>query len=162
MNSQNEGTGYAVTVAFEDGHWQIRRFQDDFAYLNTSIKAVRNLGIQGAAFAMLNVENDYFVIVRPAPGGTKLLLSDATMAVDDDFAEEILSELDIDVPDIAPEELDDVDPWAEGDFDILADLGVAEEVMDVIANDPEMWPSEQLMRIAEELGCEDELSDALD
>ncbi len=162
MNSQNEGTGYAVTAAFEDGIWQIRGFQDDFTYLNTSIKAVRNLGIQGAAFAMLNVENDYFVIVRPVPGGTKLLLSDATMAVDDSFAEEILNELDIDVPDIDPDELDEVDPWAEGDFDILADLGLAEEVMDVIANDPELWPAEQLMRIAEELGFEDDLSDALD
>ena len=40
---------------------------------------------------------------------------------------------------------------------MLADLGLSEEVLGVIADDDDLWPSEQLVRIAEELGFADEL-----
>ena len=103
------------------------------------------------------MDDDYFVIVRPTPNGVQALVSDATMAVDDDFAAEILTELDAEIPDLDPDELDDVDGWADGDFELLADLGLSEEVLGVIADDDDLWPSEQLVRIAEELGFADEL-----
>ena len=54
------------------------------------------------------------------------------------------------------------DPWAEGDLSILADLGLSEQVMSVICDDSELWASEQLLRIAAELGFESELSAAAD
>ncbi|AEQ05707.1 tRNA adenosine deaminase-associated protein [Corynebacterium pseudotuberculosis] len=146
---------FAVTVARVDAAWQVRVFKDDFSSLQTSINAVRSLRAEGAAFAMLSVDDDYFVLVRPTPQSVRLLLSDATAAVEDDFASEILDELDADLPDA-----DDA-PYAEGDFDILADLGVGEQIMSVITDETDWWASEQLQRIAEELGCDEELDDAL-
>lgn len=148
-------SNFAVTVARVNATWQVRAFNDDYSSLKRSIDAVRTLRAEGAAFAMLSIEDDYFVLVRPTPQGVKLLISDATAATEDDFADDILDELDADQPD--PEDT----PYAEGDFDILADLGLSEQIMSIITDETDWWASEQLQRIAEELGFDDELEQAL-
>lgn len=148
-------SNFAVTVARVNATWQVRAFNDDYSSLKRSIDAVRTLRVEGAAFAMLSIEDDYFVLVRPTPQGVKLLISDATAATEDDFAADILDELDADQPD--PEDT----PYAEGDFDILADLGLSEQIMSIITDETDWWASEQLQRIAEELGFDDELEQAL-
>lgn len=158
MNADEYGDSFAVTVTLMDGAWHVRSFDDDFSSLRTSIDRVRAMRSEGPAFAMLCVDEDYFVLVRPTPEGARVLLSDATAAVEDDFAAAALEEINAEVPDLDPNELDDVDPWAEGDFDILADLGLSEEAMGVICDDEELWPTEQLIRIAEDLGFLDELA----
>lgn len=158
--TQEYEDGYAVTVARTDGGWVVREFEDDFTDLSTSIKAVRALRSEGAAFAILNVEEDYLVVVRPGPSRTRLLLSDATMAVDDDFAAEILDEAGYEVPDIDPDELDDVEAWAEGDFAIFEDLGLSEERLSILLDD-DAEPRDLAETIAEDLGFLDELTDAV-
>ncbi len=157
--SEEDVNTFAVTVTAVDGAWDVREFDDRFTSLATSIKKVRSLRAESAAFAFLCVDDDYFVIVRPVPGNVRLFLSDATMAVDDDFAAEILERSGIDIPDIDPDDLDDVDGYADGDFEILADLGISGEVLGVIADNQEDWPSDMLLRIAGELGFGDELED---
>ena len=152
MENQGTGVSFAVTVARGENAWQVRSFRDEFTDPQVAVDAVRNLRSEGAAFAMLCVDDDYFVIVRPHPARDMFLLSDATMAVDDDFAADVL--------DLDPEELDDIDGWPDGDFEVLEDLGLSEEVLGVLADDQEAWPSEQLMRIAEELGFGEELAEA--
>lgn len=158
MNADEYGDSFAVTVTLTDGAWHVRSFDDDFDSLQTSIRAVRGLRSEGPALALLCVENDYFVIVRPTPNGVRILLSDATAAIEDDFAAAALEEINAEIPDLDPDELDQIDPWADGDFDILVDLGLSEEVLGVISDDDEAWASEQLLRIANELGFADELA----
>lgn len=158
--SQDFPDGYAVTVERTGGAWRVREFDDDFTDLATSVTAVRNLRSEGAAFALLNVEEDYLVIVRPGPAQTRVLISDATMAVDDDFAADILDEADIEVPDIDPDELDNVDAWADGDFAIFADLGLSEEQMSMLLDD-DADPADLAQTIADELGFGDELDDVV-
>lgn len=152
--------GYAVTVERTGGAWRVREFEDDFTDLSTSVAAVRNLRSEGAAFALLNVEEDYLVIVRPGPSQTRVLITDATMAVDDDFAADILDEAGVEVPDIDPDELDDVDAWADGDFAILADLGLSEEQLSMLLDD-DADPADLAQAIADELGFSDELDDVV-
>ena len=158
--SQDFPDGYAVTVERTGGAWRVREFDDDFSDLSTSITAVRNLRAEGPAFALLNVEEDYLVIVRPGPSQTRLLISDATMAVDDDFAADILDEAGAEIPDIDPDELDMVDAWADGDFDIFADLGLSNEQLSVLL-DEDADPEDLAFMLADELGFGDELADAL-
>ena len=158
--SQDFPDGYAVTVERTGGAWRVREFEDDFSDLSTSITAVRNLRAEGPAFALLNVEEDYLVIVRPGPSETRVLISDATMAVDDDFAADILDEAGAEIPDIDPDELDNVDAWADGDFDILADLGLSEEQMSILLDD-DADPADLALAIADELGFGDELDDVV-
>ena len=153
--------GFAVTVARRDGEWVVAEFDDDFEDLSTSVNAVRALRSEGAAFALLNVEEEYLVIVRPGPSRTRVLISDATMAVDDDFAADILDTAGIDIPDIDPDELDNIDGWADGDFGILEDVGMSEEIMSVLIDDSLADPSDIIDRIADELGFLDELDRAL-
>ncbi|MBC3179308.1 tRNA adenosine deaminase-associated protein [Corynebacterium lujinxingii] len=159
--SQDYTDGYAVTVAQTDGRWQVREFDDDFTDLSTSVSAVRKLRAEGASFALLNVEEDYLVIVRPGPSRVRLLISDATMAVDDDFAADICDEADVEIPDIDPDELDNVDGWADGDFAILADLGLSEERLSILLDD-DADPADLAQTIADELGFGDELADVVD
>lgn len=158
--SQDFPDGYAVTVERTGGAWCVREFDDDFSDLSTSITAVRNLRAEGPAFALLNVEEDYLVIVRPGPSQTRVLISDATMAVDDDFAADILDEAGAEIPDIDPDELDNVDAWADGDFDILADLGLSEEQMSILLDD-DADPADLALAIADELGFGDDLDDVV-
>jgi len=153
--------GYAVTVARRDGEWVVAEFDDDFENLDTSINAVRGLRSEGAAFALLNVEEAYLVIVRPGPSRTRVLISDATMAVDDDFAAEVLDTAGIEIPDIDPNELDNIDGWADGDFQILEDIGLSEELMSVLIDDSDADPSDIIDQIADELGFIDELDRVL-
>ena len=138
----------------------MREFDDDFSDLSTSVTAVRNLRAEGPAFALLNVEEDYLVIVRPGPSQTRVLISDATMAVDDDFAADILDEAGAEIPDIDPDELDNVDAGADGDFDILADLGLSEEQLSILLDD-DADPADLAQAIADELGFGDELDDVV-
>lgn len=152
--------GYAVTVARTDAGWVVRTFRDDFTDLGTSVRAVRQLRSEGAAFALLNVEEDYLVVVRPGPSKVRLLLSDATMAVDDGFAADILDEAGIDVPDIDVDDLDDVDAWADGDFAIFADLGLSEERLSILL-DSDPGPHELAETIAEDIGFLDEFTEAV-
>ena len=81
-----------------------------------------------------------------------------------DLARDILDELDVDGP--TDEDIDDADdpdaPWPEGDFDMLSDLGVGEQVVSVIFDDGEILASDQLLRVAEELGFDEELAEVLD
>lgn len=158
--SQDFPDGYAVTVERTGGAWRVREFDDDFSDLSTSVTAVCNLRAEGPAFALLNVEEDYLVIVRPGPSQTRVLISDATMAVDDDFAADILDEAGAEIPDIDPDELDNVDAWADGDFDILADLGLSEEQMSILLDD-DADPADLAQSIADELGFGDELDDVV-
>ena len=60
--SQDFPDGYAVTVERAGGTWRVREFDDDFTDLSTSVTAVRNLRSEGAAFALLNVEEDLSLI----------------------------------------------------------------------------------------------------
>ena len=95
----------------------------------------------------------------PRPPGTRLLLSDATAALDYDIAAEVLEKLD---NDISPEELEDADPFEEGDLGLLSDVGLPEAVLGVILDESDLYADEQLGRIAREMGFADELSAVLD
>lgn len=155
----NENYSFAVTVARNEGQWAVRSFDDDFEDPQTSITAVRSLRSEGAAFALLCVEDAYFIAVRPVPGGVKMLISDATYGVDDDFAADFMELNDYEIPDVDPEE---AEPYGEGDFDIFADLGLSEDQVGYIIDDEDDWPSDMLLRIAGDLGFGDELEDVID
>lgn len=156
----DDDRSYAVAVLLGEDGWLVRELGDEaLDTLADATSRMRRLRAERAAFAMLNIDDDYFILLRPVPGGVRVLLSDATASVTDDIAADVMDELDEDIPDIDEDELDDVDSWPEGDLDILSDLGVPGYVMSVICEDQSLWASEQLHAIAVELGCEDALAE---
>lgn len=151
--------GFGVAVVREDGAWRCvplkRAALVDLTAAETELRELRSAG---AVFGLLNVDDEFFVIVRPAPSGARLLLSDATAALDYDIAADVLEKLDAD---LSIEELEEDDPFEEGDLGLLADLGLPEAVLGVILADDE-YADEQLSRIAQEMGFNDELVAVLD
>ena len=113
----------------------------------------------GAVFGLLDVDDEFFVIVRPAPAGTRLFLSDATAALEYDIAAEVLEKLDADLD---LDDLEDEDPFEEGDLGLLADIGLPRACSSIILVRRRLYADEQLGRIAQEMGFADEMSAVLD
>lgn len=155
--------GFGVAVVREDGRWRLTplkpRSLTDLAAAETELRELRSAG---AVFGLLDVDEEFFIIIRPAPSGTHLLLSDATAAIDYDIAADVLDKLNIPVPEIDSDELDDIDPWEEGDLGLLSDIGLPEPVLSVILGETDLYPDEQLGMIAARMGFADEFSDVLD
>lgn len=153
--------GWGVAVVREDGRWRCTPMPAAaLADLGAAVTALREMRSGGAVFGMLDVDDEFFVLVRPGPRGVALLLSDATAALDYDLAAEVLEALHVPVPDA--DEADDADPWPEGDLGLLADLGLPEPVLGAILAEDDLYADEQLEAVAERCGFGDELSRVLD
>ena len=152
--------GFAVAVVREDATWRCSPMSPgSLTSLAAAETELRELRSAGAVFGLLDIDDEFFLIVRPAPSGTRLLLSDATAALDYDIAAEALEKLDAD---IAPEDLEDSDPFEEGDLGILADVGLPEAVLSVILGEIDLYADEQLGRVAREMGFAEEFAAVLD
>ena len=100
--------GFAVAVVREDTRWNVTALEPSaLTDLADAERQLRALRATSAVFGLLNVDDEFFIIVRPAPGGSQLLLSDATAAVDYDIAVDVLDALNVEVPDIDPDETDE-------------------------------------------------------
>ncbi len=164
MAQQEDGEldGYAVAVVRESAQWRVTLLDDDvLTDLELAETALRRLRSAGAVFGLLDVDDEFFVVVRPGPSGTRLFLSDATASVEYDIASDVLESLHVDVPDLDPDEIDDIDPWSEGDAGVLSDLGLPEDVLSIIVDDVDLYADEQLGMIADRMGFADELARAL-
>lgn len=152
--------GFGVAVVREEGKWRCSAMlPKTLTSLTAAETELRELRSAGAVFGLLDVDDDFFIIVRPAPSGTRLLLSDATAALEYDIAAEALDKLDADID---YDELDDADPFEEGDLGVLADVGLPEAVLSVILDETELYADEQLGMIAARMGFADELSAVLE
>jgi putative tRNA adenosine deaminase-associated protein len=152
--------GFGVAVVREEGKWRCYPMrQKALTSLKEAETELRELRSAGAVFGLIDVDDEFFVIVRPGPSGTRLLLSDATAALDYDIAAEVLEHLDADID---PEDLEDAEPFEEGDLGLLSDIGLPEAVLGVILDETDLYADEQLGRIAREMGFADELSAVLE
>lgn len=159
----DEIEGFAVAVVREEGAWKVTALKSSaLTDLGDAEKQLRALRAAGAVFGLLDVDDEFFIVLRPTPQGPRLLVSDATAGIDYDVAADALEAMNIEIPDLDPDELDDVDPWEEGDLAILADLGLPDAVMSVIVGDTDLYADEQVGMIAARLGFADELSKVLD
>lgn len=145
---------FGVCLVRANNQWQASRFSlaTPEAFVDAAAAHVAGLRSEGPALALAVIEDDFFVIIRPQPGGAKLYISDALAATYDDYAQALLDALDAEIPEV--DDIDEADPWPDGDEDILADLGLSDQVLDVIASDADAWASEQLDQILEELGVD--------
>ncbi|ATE52017.1 MULTISPECIES: tRNA adenosine deaminase-associated protein [Actinosynnema] len=150
--------GFAVAVVREDNRWRCSTLDGDaLSELDAAITQLRGLRSTGAVFGLLAVDDEFFIVLRPVPGGVSLLLSDAAAALDYDIAADVLDLLRVDPPDEEDEEL-----WPEGDLAVLADLGMPEHELQVIVDEVDLYPDEQLQMIAQRIGFGEEFTRLLD
>lgn len=128
--------------------------------LDAAITELRRHRTTGAVFGLLDVDDEFFIVVRPVPGGVALLLSDAAAALDYDVAADVLDLLRVEIPDEDLVDSDDV--WPEGDLGVLADLGLPAAEMQVIIDEVDLYPDEQLNMIAQRCGFGPQLAALLE
>jgi putative tRNA adenosine deaminase-associated protein len=158
MAVRQQVCGVSVAVTREEGRWMCVPLADDaLTTLDTAITDLRRVCSSGALFAMLAVDDEFFLIIRPTPRGVDLLLSDGLAALDYDIAADVLDLLRVDTPDE-----DDDEVWPVGDLAILADLGLPAEELQLIVDEVDLYPDEQLVMIAARCGFADVLRPRLD
>ena len=98
QRSVDEPDGFGVAVVREEGKWRCTALRAGaLTSLSAAETELRELRSAGAVFGILDIDDEFFLILRPAPSGTRLLLSDATAALDYDIAAEALETLDADI-----------------------------------------------------------------
>lgn len=91
--------GFAVAAVREEGRWRCA-LMDPIALvdLDAAITELRRLRSTGAVLGLLDVDDEFFVLLRPCPGRVTMFVSDATAALDYDIAADILDLLRVDLP----------------------------------------------------------------
>jgi putative tRNA adenosine deaminase-associated protein len=148
--AEQAGDAYAAVVFRDEfGSWQAgllpEALGDDLQGL---VAAVRQQPAPGAAFALIDVADEFFVAVRVEAGTVRLLLSDVTASVAWDLAAQVVEALDLDPPE--EDELDEV--WPAGDLGLFSDLGLDEMEMGAILADVDAYADEMLSAIARRVG----------
>lgn len=149
MPDSNEA--YAVVVFREEGRWQVgvlpEALTDD---LHGLVWAVRQQPGENGSFALVDVADEFFVVVRVQAGRVRLLLSDVTAAVAWDLAAQVLDALELEPP-----SGDTRDVWPVGDLGVFADLGLDEMELGAILSDVDAYADEMLSALARRLGFAD-------
>ena len=140
---------FAVVVAREEGRWGASLLPeaviDD---LNALVGALRQQPGEGGVIGLVNVADEFFVVVRVVGGDVRMLLSDSTAAVAWDLAGQVLDWLEVDRP--GEEDMDEV--WPAGDMSIFADLGLEEMELGMLLSDLDAYADETLLLLARRLG----------
>jgi putative tRNA adenosine deaminase-associated protein len=143
---------YAVVAYREDGRWQVGVLPDALTDdLDGLVAAVRQQPGENGAFALVDVADEFFVVVRVQQGRVRLLLSDVTAAVAWDLASQVVDALDLDVP--GDDDLQEV--WPAGDLGIFSDLGLDEMELGAILADDDAYADEMLSALTRRLGFVD-------
>lgn len=148
--------GFAIAVVRDGGGWRCSELDAAaLSDLDSALTQLRKVETDGASVALLGVDDEFFVIIRPSPRGTELMVSDATAALDYDVAADVLDMLRVPVPD------DEDEDWPEGDLHILTDFGLPAEELEMIASDGELYPDEQLRMVAGRCGFGEQFDEVL-
>ena len=140
---------YAVIAYREQGLWQVGLLPDAVTDdLDALVAAVRQQPGENGAFALVDVADEFFVVVRVQQARVRLLLSDVTASAEWDLATQVVDQLGVDIPrDAALEQVVPV-----GDLDIFDDLGVDGMELAALLSDVDAYADEMLSARAGRLG----------
>ena len=148
----SDADAYAVLAFREEGTWQVGELPAVLTEdLDGLVSAVRQQPGENGSFALVDVADEFFVVVRVQQGHVRLLLSDVTAAVAWDLAAQVVDELGMEVP--GEDDLEDV--WPAGDLSIFEDLGVDAMELGAILADLDAYADEMLSALTRRLGFSD-------
>ncbi|MCW2543772.1 MAG: hypothetical protein JWM40_1324 [Frankiales bacterium] len=148
---------WAVVVFPVEGIWEVGQLPPAVADdLQAVVAAVR--GQVPGAFALVDVADEFFVVVRRTGGEERYLLSDVTASVAWDLAAQVMEQLDLELP--TDDELDEV--WPVGDLGIFDDLGLDGMELGAILSDVDAYADEMLSTLARRLGFAEAYERVLD
>ena len=148
MPGAAQADAYAVVVTREQGRWQVEALPGAPVDLGALVAAVRTWAGEGDAFALVDVADEFFVVVRAGAGPVRLLLSDVTAAAEWDLARQVVDHLGLAVP--RDDALRRVLP--AGDLGIFEDVGVDGTELAELLHDVDAYADELLSALARRLG----------
>ncbi|MEN9735589.1 MAG: hypothetical protein RL129_299 [Actinomycetota bacterium] len=144
---------FGIIAWREDGTWSVAQLTDTDELGLIMDQLIERSRQYGGAIALVSVAEDFFIVAREIGTEMKMMISDATFALENDLAVDLLEMLDLPFPE------EDDDAQTGGDVDLLTDLGINEMELEAIAADSEMYPDEAIEAIAKRLGFGDEFVD---
>lgn len=140
---------FAIAAWRENNLWQVVALPPRTGEsLETLVSALRVQPGETGVLGLVSVAEEFFLLARVRGTDVRLLISDVFAAEDWPLGGDALEQLGI------PEDIDadEDDAAPAGDLRIVDDLGVGPEELEILLDDPEMWPDEQLATIAARLG----------
>ncbi len=151
MPGPTQVEAYAVLASREQGVWELGLLPDAVTHdLDVLIATVRQQP-GGGAFALVDVADEFFVVVRVQQGRVRLLLSDVTASAEWDLATQVVDHLGVEIP--RDDELQRVVPV--GDLGVFDDLGLDGMELAALLSDVDAYADELLSSLAHRLGFAD-------
>lgn len=148
---------FAVAAWREDNLWQLVTLPPRATgSLDALVDALRAQPGENGVLGFVSVAEEFFIIVRVRGEEVRVLLSDVFAAEDWPLGVDALDRLGI------PEDVEGEDAEPAGDLRIVDDLGVGPEEIELLLDDPEMWPDEVLARLAARIGFGEQFDAALE
>ena len=149
MPGPTEAEAYAVIAYREQGLWQVGPLPDAVTGdLGALVAAVRQQPDENSAFALVDVADEFFVVVRVQQGRVRLLLSDVTASAEWDLATQVVDHLGVDIP--SDDALERVVPV--GDLGVFDDMGLDGMELAALLSDVDAYADEMLSALARRLG----------
>ncbi len=148
---------FAVAAWREDNLWQLVTLPPRATgSLDALVDALRAQPGENGVLGFVSVAEEFFIIVRVRGDEVRVLLSDVFAAEDWPLGVDALDRLGI------PEDVEGEDAEPAGDLRIVDDLGIGPEEIELLLDDPEMWPDEVLASLAARLGFGEQFDAALE
>lgn len=147
-----------AVVVFPDGErFQVAQLPPGIAESLDAVAAAVRGQVPGS-FALVDVADEFFVVVRVLGGEARYLLSDAGASAEWDLAAQVMDQLDLDIPD----DDDSQDLWPVGELGVFDDLGLDALELGAILSDEDAYADEMLSAIARRLGFADAFERVVD
>lgn len=161
MDEDGGEVDLAIAAWREDGRWSLVALPPRSTQsLEQLIGTLRQLVAEGGALGFVVAEEDFFLAIRVMPeGSARLLLSDLGAALDWPIAEEAAALLGVELPE-DDEDLEEIEPV--GEIGLFTDMGMPLTDMELILDDPDLFPDEQVAAIAARLGFGEQLAAMID
>ena len=136
---------FGVIAWREDGMWRTSRLANtrDLGSIMDQVKAQTG---DGGSIALIAIDEEFFLIVRGGARAMQMMLSDVTYAVEYEIAADVIDALDLPFPE------DEDEPQPGGDVDLLSDFGISAMELEIMSDDIDMYPEEQITSLAHRLG----------
>ena len=146
---------FGVIAWREDGLWRASRLSNtrELGSIMDQLKAQQG---DAGSIALIAIDEEFFLIATCIGAMMQMMLSDVTYAVEYEIAADVIDALDLPFPE------DDDDPQPGGDVDLLADFGVSAMELEVMSDDLEMYPEEQIAALAHRLGFGEQFDELYD
>lgn len=152
-----DAVDFAIAAWREDGRWYTTVLpMTAVASFDAFVAALHALPADDGAFGFLSLDDEILMSVRVIGNEPAILISDGMSVFDWAIAKEAADSCDLDV---VEEELEDFEPV--GDIGLFSDFGFSETDVEMLCEDEDLYPDDQLRAIAKRLGFADQLTTIL-